>query len=104
MYSLIFQYRDVQLQEKWAWLQHHLDKVFQGQTITPAINHGDLCVANCGQAQEKPGTTHTKQSKIDMINRLCFIQLTDVVLKSILRNTIKSEKIIFTLFKKYHHT
>nr|KAG5712776.1 hypothetical protein BaRGS_007373 [Batillaria attramentaria] len=48
------QYSDRLLQEKWAWLQLYLHKVFDQVTITPAINHGDLCVANFGQTDKGP--------------------------------------------------
>lgn len=56
MYGLLtLQYSDRTLSEKWAWLQRYIPKVFEKESLTPAINHGDLCLANFGQTEKGPG-------------------------------------------------
>ncbi|KAL8559603.1 hypothetical protein ACOMHN_008314 [Nucella lapillus] len=52
--GVVEKHREVRLQEEWAWLQRHLHKVFDQVPITPAITHGDLCLANFGQTQQGP--------------------------------------------------
>lgn len=52
--GVVEKYRDTLLQEKWSWLQRHLHKLFSSLPVVPSINHGDLCVANCGQTDQGP--------------------------------------------------
>lgn len=52
--GLVQKYGDRLIEEKWAWLQLHLHKVFDEMHLVPAINHGDLCVANFGQTDQGP--------------------------------------------------
>ncbi|XP_025105573.1 fructosamine-3-kinase-like [Pomacea canaliculata] len=54
MSGLQTKYSDRTLSEKWAWLQRYIPKVFEKESLTPAINHGDLCLANFGQTEKGP--------------------------------------------------